>query len=88
MMLKQLKIVTTLWRRLWSGHVDVGSVDQQQQFLLKRLQVCSLPLFFQLFSPNVSPILDPLQLQLDDAKLLGWLKCLDCANAAKKARAK
>lgn len=27
-----------------------------------------------------------LQLVLDDMKLLGWLKCTECANAAKKAR--
>jgi hypothetical protein len=28
------------------------------------------------------------QLLLDDMKLLGWLKCADCAHAAKKARGK
>ncbi len=31
-----------LRRRLWSGHVDVGSVDQQKDFLDKRLQVLFL----------------------------------------------
>ncbi len=85
-MLKQLKIVTLLCR-LWSGHVEVGSADQQQEFLLKRLQVCFLLPFFNCFLKQ-SPILHPLQLHLNDAKLLGWLRCSDCANAAKKARTK
>ena len=31
-----------LRRRLWSGHVDVGSADQQKDFLEKRLQVLFL----------------------------------------------
>jgi hypothetical protein len=41
----------TLRRRLWSGHVDVGSADRQKDFLEKRLQVLdALPrLCFVLF---------------------------------------
>ena len=67
---------------MWSGEVGGGGADKQEACLEQRLQV-RFPAHFSL---KFTLMARALQLLLDDIKLLGWLKCADCANAAKKAR--
>ena len=50
------------------------------------LGTASAGAFSRAFFVEITLIARALQLLLDDIKLLGWLKCADCANAAKKAR--